>query len=130
MKHLLIAGLSLGIAFGALAHEGHDQAPGSAKAHHGGIVMQGKETNLEYVVTGSEVKLYPVDHGGKDVAADKIKVTATAKSSKGKAENLKLQTKEHAYIAKVDFKGAYRVEMNVAIETDGKKDNFKFQVEK
>jgi hypothetical protein len=118
------------IAQPAFAHEGHDNAPGMLKANHGGNVLAGKELNLEYVISTTEVKLYPVSHEGKDLASPQVKVTATAKAPKGKAENLKLESKEGAFLTQVDFKSAYRVEVNVITEFNGKKDLFKFQVEK
>lgn len=112
------------------AHEGHDQTPGAIKANHGGVVKAGKEINLEYVVSGSEVKLYPMSHDGKDLTAADVKVTATAKLPKGKSEPVKVTEKDGALTAQVDFKGAYRVEMNVDADSHGKKSTFKLQVEK
>lgn len=112
------------------AHEGHNNAPGSLKANHGGTVKAGKEINLEYVVKGNELKIYPASHEGADLAATDVKVTATAKLPKGKAEAIKLEAKEGAFVTTVDFKSAYRVEMVVSTDYKGKKDTFKFQVEK
>lgn len=120
---LLVSSTSL------MAHEGHD-APGALKANHGGVVKAGHEVNLEYVVSGELVKLYAISHEGKEIAAKDIKLTATAKLPKGKAAPLKLEIKDGAYIAKVDFSGAYRVELQVTAESKGEKSSFKFQVEK
>lgn len=117
-------------SFNLLAHEGHEQTPGTIKASHGGVVKAGKEINLEYVVSGSEVKLYPMSHDGKDLTAADVKLTATAKLPKGKAQPVKISEKEGTLTAQVDFKEAYRVEMNVDADTQGKKSNFKLQVEK
>lgn len=114
----------------SFAHEGHDVTPGALKAAHGGVVQAGKEINLEYVTSGAEVKLYPLSHDGGDVSATKIKLSGTARSPKGKEEPLKLSLKEGAYVAQIDFKGAYRVEVKVTADVGGKKDSFKFQVEK
>lgn len=113
-----------------MAHEGHDQAPGALKASHGGTVLAGKEINLEYMTSANEVKLYPLTHDGKDLSPDKVKVSAVAKAPKGKPEALIVTTAEGAFATKVDFKNAYRVEVTVTTETNGKKDSFKFQVEK
>lgn len=112
------------------AHEGHDQTPGSLKANHGGTVKAGKVINLEYVIAGDEVTLYPVSHEGTDLPATEVKITATEKSPKGKAQESKLEIKNGAYVTHVDFKGAYRVEMNVNVDNKGKVSTFKFQVEK
>ncbi len=112
------------------AHEGHDDAPGSFKANHGGVVKAGKEINLEYVVSGSEVKLYPMRHDGKELANSDIKILAHTKLPKGKPESVKLEYKDGAFVTQVDFKSAYRVEMTVDADVKDKKSTFKFQVEK
>lgn len=128
-KKLLLASILAG-SMNVLAHEGHDQTPGALKAIHGGTVKPGKELNLEYVVSGTEVKLYPVSHEAKDVSAAEVKLTGTATLPKGKATPAKIEFKDGVYVTNVDFKSAYRVEMNVTAETNGKKSTFKFQVEK
>ena len=112
------------------AHEGHDDAPGAIKANHGGVVKAGKVINLEYVISGSEVKLFPVNHDGKDLTAAEVKLTVTTKLPKGKTEAIKIDSKDGIFIAKVDFKTAYRIEMSVEADVKGKKSAFKFQVEK
>ncbi len=113
-----------------MAHEGHDNTPGSLKANHGGTVKAGKEINLEYVVSGNELKLYPASHEGVDLAANEVKVSGTAKLPKGKAESLKVELKNGSYVAPIDFKNSYRIEVIATTEFKGKKDTFKFQVEK
>lgn len=122
--------LTLTLTLNAWAHEGHDQPPGSLKSNHGGIVKAGHQINLEYVVTGQTVKLFPLSHDGKDLSNNEVHITATFKSPKGKPETAVIDFKEGSYNTTVDFKGAYRVEMIVLTETKGKKDSFKFQVEK
>ncbi len=126
----IILSVAVLISMSSFAHEGHDDAPGAIKANHGGTVKSGKEINLEYVVSGTEVKLFPVSHDGKDLTADEVKLTVNAKLPKGKAEAIKTESKDGAFVAKVDFKTAYRIEMNVDTEVKGKKSSFKFQVEK
>jgi len=128
-KKVILSVALLG-SLSAFAHEGHDEAPGSIKANHGGTVKAGKEINLEYVVSGSEVKLFPVSHEGKDLTSAEVKLNVLVKLPKGKAEALKIDSKDGALIAKVDFKNAYRIEMNVEADHQGKKSTFKFQVEK
>lgn len=112
------------------AHDGHDSAPGMLKANHGGKVEAGKEINLEYVVSGTEVKLFPASHEGKDLLAAEVKLIVNSKLPKGKLEKVKLTSKDGAYVAVVDFKTAYRVEMNVEADVNGKKSTFKIQIEK
>lgn len=128
-KKTTVAALLL-ISMSLFAHEGHDDAPGALKANHGGVVKAGKDINLEYVVSGELIKLYPVSHEGKDLAANDIKLTATTKLPKGKAEPVKLEIKDGVYLAKADFKGAYRIEFQVMADNGGKQSTFKFQVEK
>ena len=73
---------------------------------------------------------YPISHDGKDLAAGDVKLTATSKLPKGKAVVLNLETKDGFYMAKVDFKDAYRIEVLVKADNKGKQSTFKFQVEK
>lgn len=113
-----------------MAHEGHNQTPGSLKANHGGTIKAGKEINLEFVVSGNELKLYPASHEGADLAIAEVKLTGTGKLPKGKSEILKIEIKNGAYFAPIDFKTAYRIEVVATTEYKGKKDTFKFQVEK
>lgn len=112
------------------AHDGHNVTPGSLKANHGGTVKAGKEINLEYVASGTELKLYPATHEGADLAASEVKLSATGKLPKGKAESLKIEIKNGVYTTAIDFKTAYRIEVVTTTEHNGKKDTFKFQVEK
>lgn len=113
-----------------LAHEGHDNAPGALKSNHGGVVKSGKEINLEYVVSGNEVKLYPLSHDGKDLPVSDVAMEVTSKLPKGKAVTLKTNLVAGVYTTQVDFKNAYRIEMNVESKFQNKKSTFKFQVEK
>lgn len=128
-KQITIAIILLG-SLQLLAHEGHDNAPGALKSNHGGVVKSGKEINLEYVVSGSEVKLYPVSHEGADLSVSEVTVSATSKLPKGKVTALKADVVDGVFVAKVDFKNAYRLEMNVEASFKNKKSTFKFQVEK
>lgn len=130
MKKIVFSMMAILFFQPAFAHEDHGAAPGTFKALHGGSVLVGKEINLEYVISGSQVKLYPVTHEGKELSTSQVKVTATAKVPKGKAENLKLETKDGALATEVDFKNSHRAEVNVSTEANGKKDTFKFQVER
>lgn len=129
-KLMAILALVFGFSATGLAHEGHGDAPGTLKSNHGGIVKSGKEINLEYVVSGTELTLYPVSHEGQDLNPADVKIQATAKAPKGKALPLKLEANGGAFKAQIDFKGAYRSEVVVTTDVKGKKDTFKFQVEK
>ena len=121
---------SIGASLNVTAHEGHDHAPGTLKANYGGVVKAGKDINLEYVIEGAEVKLYPASHEGESLSPQDVKIQATGKIPKGKAEAIKLEIKDGAYVAKLDFKGAYRIEVVATADNKGKKSSFKFQVEK
>ncbi len=126
MLGVLVAGLgSIGNA-----HEGHDQAPGVLQANHGGTVLPGSEVNFEYAVSGTQVQMYVISHDKKDIPVAEVKLTATAKPAKMKAEPLKIELQEGTYRANVDFKNSHRVEVNVNVDHKGKISKFKFQVEK
>ncbi len=112
------------------AHDGHDGTPGMLTANHGGKVEAGKDINLEYVVSGNEVKLFPASHEGKDLTAAEVQLVVSSKLPKGKAESVKLTSKDGAFVAVVDFKKAYRVEMSIEAIVNGKKSTFKIQIEK
>lgn len=120
----------LACSLNLLAHDGHNQTPGSLKANHGGTVKAGKEINLEFVVSGNELKLYPASHEGADLASAEVKLSATGKLPKGKPESLKFELKNGAFTTAIDFKTAYRIEVVATTEHKDKKDTFKFQVEK
>lgn len=126
----IILSILIGASIPIFAHEGHDETPGSLKANHGGAVKAGKEINLEYVVSGTQVKLFPISHEGKDLSPNEVKLTATTKLPKGKAEVAKLEVQDGAFITDIDFKNAFRVELNVSASKAGKADSFKLQIEK
>ena len=126
---LVIVSLMSGSMY-VMAHEDHSLPQGALTANHGGVVKPGKEINLEYVVTGSEVKIFPATHEGKDLNSAAVSLTATTKLPKGKAEAAKIDFKDGSFILKADFKSAYRVEIIVTATVEGKKDIFKFQIEK
>ncbi len=127
-----LAALGFVLSFGslALAHEGHDAVPGAIKTSHGGVAKAGKEINLEYVVSGTEIAFYPMSHEGKDLLPTELKLTATSKGPKGKMESLKVDAQAVGFKTNVDFKDAYRTEVIVKTDVKGKKDTFKLQVEK
>lgn len=129
-KLLAILGILVAtIASTGFGHEGHDQAPGVLQANHGGSVLAGSEVNFEYVVSGSQLQMYVLGHDKKDVPVSDVKLAATAKPAKMKAETLKVELQEGVYRANVDFKGSHRVEVNVNVDHQGKKSKFKFQME-
>lgn len=130
MLKKIIAVTILLSSLGVFAHEGHDEAPGALKANHGGVVKSGKIINLEYVVKGDIVELYPASHEGKDLVATDVKLSAKAKLPKGKPEPVSLDLKNGIYIAKANFKGAYRIEFQVEAVFNKQPSTFKFQVEK
>lgn len=130
MFNKLIFTSLLALSLNLVAHEGHNQTPGSLKANHGGTVKAGKEINLEFVASGNELKLYPATHEGADLAPAEVKLTATGKLPKGKAENLKIEIKNGVFVTPIDFKNAYRIEVVATTDYKGKEDTFKFQVEK
>lgn len=114
----------------SFSHEGHDQLPGALKSNHGGVVQAGKEINLEYVVSGNEVKLYPLSHEGKDIPLKDVSFSVTSKRPKEKSSAIKVDEVDRVSILKVDFKKAYRIEVEVKVDHIGRESHFKFQVER
>lgn len=130
MKEIIFSFFLLSLsATPGLAHEGHESY-GAIKSSHGGTVLPGKQINLEYITSGGEIKIYPLSHQGDTLDLAKVKMSAVSKLPKGKEESLKLETKENAFFGTVDLKKSHRAEVIVTAEVQGKKDIFKFQVEK
>jgi hypothetical protein len=113
----------------AFAHEGHDNAPGSFKSIHGGTVQTGKQLNLEVIINGMEVTIFPTSHEGKDIALKDVKVDALAKPKKGKPYPLSFSAAKNGLSATVDLKGANRLPIEISVTNQGKKDHFTVQVE-
>lgn len=112
------------------AHEGHDQLPGQLKALHGGLVKTGKEMNLEMVYSQETAKFYPVAHENETIDVSKVQLTGTAKKPKGKAIPLTFTFDGKSFTTKIDMKGAYRADLVIDLQYEGKKDTYKFLVEK
>ncbi len=131
MKFKILTLITL-LAFSSIghAHEGHDQLPGQLKALHGGLVKTGKEMNLEMVFAQETAKFYPVAHENETIDLSKVKLTGTAKKPKGKETPLSFNSDGKSFTTKVDLKGSYRADLVIQVEYDGKKDTFKFLVEK
>ena len=113
----------------SFAHEGHNNTPGSLKSLHGGVVQAGKEVNLEVIINGQEITLFPTGHEGVDLPAKNLKIEATAKPKKGAAYPLKLISTKNGFTSTVDLKGANRLPVTVSVTTNGKTDKFIIQVE-
>jgi hypothetical protein len=128
MKQILLIILAF-FSFNAFTHEGHNQTPGSVKSKHGGVVSLGKQVNLEILVNGTNVTLYPLTHESVDLKASDVKVSAIAKPRKGSSYPLVFKALKLGFSADVDLKGSNRVELDINIEQAGKLDKFKVQVE-
>lgn len=131
-KQFLTIALSSVLFFGinSLGHEGHDALPGQIKALHGGVVKSGKEINMEMLVTGNSVKFFPLAHSGEDVKVVEVKISGTAKTPKGKPQNLVFTDDGKAFTTTVELKDAYRADLDIKATHGGKTDSFKFLVEK
>ena len=66
MKKLLLT-LIIILPTLVFSHEGHNDTPGALKSIHGGVVQAGKEVNLEVIITGQKVTLFPTSHEGQDL---------------------------------------------------------------
>ena len=124
-----ISVLVLALATTSYAHEGHDKTPGSLKSLHGGAVQSGHQLNLEVLINGSEITLYPISHEGRDVAAQDVKIEATAKPKKGKPYAVKFESTKNGFTSKVELQGANRLPVTVNVTNEGKTDHFLVQVE-
>lgn len=130
MKKLIITLITALTTLTVFAHEGHGNAPGSFKSLHGGTVQTGKQLNLEVIVTGKEVTIFPTSHEGKDVPLKDVKIEATAKPKKGKPYQVQFsQASGNGLTATVDLKGANRLPLEVTVSNQGKVDKFTVQVE-
>lgn len=131
MKFSVLTFLAL-ISFSSLssAHEGHDQLPGQLKALHGGLVKTGKDMNMEMVYSQETAKFYPVAHENETIDVSKVQLTGTAKKPKGQATPLKFTFDGKSFTTKIDMKGSYRADLVINTQYEGKKDTFKFLVEK
>lgn len=129
MKKLFTFILLLALPALSFAHEGHDNAPGSLKSLHGGVVQAGKNINLETIITGQEINIYPISHEGKDVPLKDVKVEATAKPKKGKPYPVQFSVAKQSFKTTVDLNGANRLPIELKITTGGKTDQFTVQVE-
>ncbi len=129
MKKIKVFMMAMLVSYGVFAHEGHDTAPGQLKAIHGGTVISGKEFNLEYVISGGEISIYPVSHGAKDLLLKDIKISGTAQTPKGKPTALSFTEKNGADVALLNFGDAYRLILSLSVEYKNKKNAFKIQAE-
>lgn len=118
------------ISGSAIAHEGHDQTPGSLAAPHGGIVQGTSNLYLELVTSKNDVKLYPLDHDSKPVPLGDVKIDAKMTvPRKGKPEKVSFMVHEDHYMATIDPKGAHRYQLDVEASYKGKKEKVKFNIE-
>jgi hypothetical protein len=83
MKKTLLALAILIQPILGLTHEGHDNAPGAMKSLHGGVVQSGKQVNLEVIISGKEITIFPTSHVGLDIPTKDVKIEAIAKPKKG-----------------------------------------------
>ena len=112
-----------------MAHEGHNNAPGSFKSLHGGTVQNGKELNLEVIISGKELTVYPTSHESKDVPEKDVKLLAMAKPKKGKPYAVTLTNSKGGYSATVDLQGSNRLPVEITVQSHGKTDHFTVQIE-
>jgi hypothetical protein len=129
MKKTLFALVIMLLSLLTFAHEGHNNAPGSLKSLHGGTVQGGKQLNLEVIISGKVVTIFPTSHEGKDIPAKDVKIEAIAKPKKGKSYPLTFTNAKEGLMTTVDLKGLNRIPVNVTVTFNGKKDQFIIQVE-
>jgi hypothetical protein len=129
-KSTLISTLFITIfSLNIYSHEGHDNAPGSLKSLHGGTVQAGKQINLEVIISGNMVTIFPISHDGKDIPVKNLSITSTAKPKKGKPYPVTFSPTKEGLTATVDLKGKNRVPVEISVSEKGKTDRFIIQVE-
>lgn len=130
MKHFIVILFCIVISPVLLSHEGHNDMPGTAKSLHGGVVQIGKEINLEIIISGNNITLYPTSHSSKDIPLNEVKIEAIAKPKKGKPYAVILNpAKKLGLKATVDLNGANRLPVEITTTHAGKTDRFLIQVE-
>jgi hypothetical protein len=129
MKTLLVILTITFLSFTAFSHEGHNDTPGAFKSLHGGTVQNGKQLNLEVVVSGREITIFPTSHDGKDIQLSDVKIESLAKPKKGKAYSVTFSPAKNGLSATIDLKGANRIPVEITVTGHGKTDHFLVQVE-
>lgn len=127
MKKYILSALVVLSSQMAFSHEGHD-IPGAVKSVYGGVVKTGKVAHLEYVVSGAELKLYPLAHAGEELPKDLV-VSAKAEPKKGGSYELALSKNPKFFTATIDMKGANRLPVVITFKSGKLTDTFKIQVE-
>lgn len=131
MTKLLICLTLAFSAHAASAHEGHGNE--GAQAMNGGFVKNGREISMEIVQEGATIKLFPLGHDGKPIAAKDVELKATAKAgSRGKAskpEEIKFKPEGNSFVATPQIKARnYKLEVK-AKHKNHPADTFEFPVE-
>lgn len=129
MKKIFAALILISLSISGYAHEGHNQAPGSLKSLHGGTVQAGKQINLEVIVSGTTLTIFPEAHEGKDLPAKDVVIEAKAAPKKGKPYAVKFTPAKEGLTATVDLAGANRLPVTISTTVQGKTDKFLVQVE-
>ena len=124
----LIAGLILMVA---AASQSHAQTAGLvALAPHGGMVKEGQILNMELVVQGNDVFLYPLSRMGSAIPLQELKVSAIAVPPKKGKSKVELKPSDDHYKGTLVGALAPGYELRVEVAAKGKKDRFKFVMEK
>jgi len=128
---LIVTLAFVGLIFGqySAAHEGHNHAPGIVQTPHGGSLKKGKLLNFELLVSGKEVKVFPLTNEMKPILPSSVQLQASYQIPKKTKEKAQYQTLADGFLLNVDSKGAYRYELELVAEYRGKKETFKFQIE-
>lgn len=133
MKHIVLSALLAGsslISGPALGHEGHNKAPGSVAAPHGGAIQGTASLYWELVKEAGGLKLYPLTHDLAPIPPNEVTLTALVTfPKKPKAISIKFTVEGDSFVAKVETKGAHRYTLELSSTYTGKKEKVKFQVE-
>lgn len=130
MKTILLTIAALIIGTSTFAHEGHDKAPGTLSAPHGGQLKGTSQLYLELVPDATGFKVYPVDHDMKSIAIKDVKLEGAVKLPKQKTSEKLVLTASESYLeAKVNAKGSHRYAVDLKVTYKGKTENVSFNVE-
>jgi hypothetical protein len=121
--------LSLVLATGARAHEGHDHGPSAVQAPKGGVIRSLETVHLELITKGKVVQIYAYDPGLKPTEVSQFPVSATVTLPKKQPAPLKLVPSGDHWTAEFDAKGAHRYTLEVSIKQGGHDDKVKYTVE-
>ncbi len=126
----LFATFVLFISLTSFSHEGHDKAPGTLSAPHGGQLKGTSQLYVELVSDTNGFKIYTIDHELQAIPLKDVKIEVALKLPKQKqSEKISLNLSESFAEGKVNVKGAHRYIIDLKVTYKGKTESLSFNVE-